>query len=245
MRRILLAMLLCALLTAAAGCRSESEPSDALILTPESIHPTVEPVEPAAPPEQETNPGEDGTADTAEKETMSVPEEKTPDAEPEPVQSEPETPSEPSPPPPASQDPPVERSEPAPPQPPSQPPSQPPVPVTPEPAAPEPEPVKPVPAEPEPEEPAPSEPEPTEPAFDIDYWISYAKSYASGIGLNLNSEAVYCWDNPIIAGSGSKYLERDIQGMLNKYSRDEEITDVWVWATPRADGNYDLFIGYA
>lgn len=35
--------------------------------------------------------------------------------------------------------------------------------------------------------------------FDIDYWISFAKDYAQSVGLQLDSEAVYCWDNPIRA----------------------------------------------
>lgn len=59
--------------------------------------------------------------------------------------------------------------------------------------------------------PEPPKEEPTEPVFDIDYWISFAKSYAESIGLALNSEAVYCWDNPIDADAGCIYLERDIQ----------------------------------
>lgn len=240
--KVLTTIVTCALLIPLTGCISRNSENSPFTSDHSTTNIEASSAETAM---KEPSAGPAASEDTAEKETLQVPKEKAPDVESEPVQSEPEKPSEPSPPPPALQESPMERSEPAPPQPPPQPPSQPPVPVTPEPAAPEPEPVEPVPAEPEPEEPAPSEPEPTEPAFDIDYWISYAKSYASGIGLNLNSEAVYCWDNPIIAGSGSKYLERDIQGMLNKYNRDEEITDVWVWATPRADGNYDLFIGYA
>ena len=66
----------------------------------------------------------------------------------------------------------------------------------------------------------PTEPpkqESTEPAFDISYWISFAKSYAESVGLTLNSEAVYCWDNPIDADAGCIYLERDIQSRLNRY----------------------------
>ena len=91
----------------------------------------------------------------------------------------------------------------------------------------------------------PKETETTAPEFDIDYWISFARNYAVGVGLNLDDSATDCWDNPLIAGSQSKYLERDISGILDKYSRDEDITDVWIWAEPRSDGNYDLFIGYA
>ena len=53
--------------------------------------------------------------------------------------------------------------------------------------------------------PEPPKEEPTEPVFDIDYWISFAKSYAESIGLVLDSGAVYCWDNPIAAGVKCKY----------------------------------------
>lgn len=106
--------------------------------------------------------------------------------------------------------------------------------------------------EPEPEAPSAPEPEPpeeqtaeTEPAFDIEYWISFAKDYAKSVGLALNSEAVYCWDNPLGAGSHSKYLERDITACLNRYAKDEDITEVWVWTEQTGDNTYDLYIGYA
>ena len=62
----------------------------------------------------------------------------------------------------------------------------------------------------------PPQEEPTEPAFDIGYWIGFAKSYAESVGLTLNSEAVYCWDNPIAAGSQCKYTERDIKHPITK-----------------------------
>lgn len=96
--------------------------------------------------------------------------------------------------------------------------------------------------------PQPTEPpkqESTEPAFDISYWISFAKSYAESVGLALNSEAVYCWDNPIDADAGCIYLERDIQSRLNRYAADAEITDVWVWYEPVSAGSYLIYIGYA
>lgn len=83
------------------------------------------------------------------------------------------------------------------------------------------------------------------PEFDIQMWIDYAAEYAGSVGLNLSSEATACWDNPITAGSHSLYLERDIESRLNRYSRDEDITDVWIWAEERSDGSYDLYIGYA
>lgn len=91
----------------------------------------------------------------------------------------------------------------------------------------------------------PIEEEPEAPAFQIQTWIDYAVGYAESVGLNVSPDATDCWDNPIAAGSHSLYLERDIQSRLNRYSRDGEITDVWVWAEERSDGNYDLYIGYA
>ena len=100
-----------------------------------------------------------------------------------------------------------------------------------------------------PSDPVVQEPEPesteAEPDFDIGYWVSYAKGYAQSVGLELDSGAVYCWDNPITAGSHCIYLERDITSRLNRYSKDGDITQVWVWAEDRGDGSYDLYIGYA
>lgn len=92
--------------------------------------------------------------------------------------------------------------------------------------------------------PQPAE-EPTAPEFDIQMWVDYAMGYAESVGLNLSPDATACWDNPITAGSHSLYLERDIQSRLNRYSRDGDITDVWIWAEERSDRSYDLYIGYA
>lgn len=167
------------------------------------------------------------------------------EAEPAPEQTEPLVQTEPQKP-----------AEPAEPQKPQEPPAaqtQPPAPPEPEPAPAEPsKPTEPAPQEPVPvptePEPIPTEPEPTQPAqpeFDVSYWVSYAKSYAQSIGLELDSEAVSCWDNPIIASANSKYLERDLCGMLDKYSRDADITVVWIWAEPRTDTSWDIYIGYA
>ena len=102
---------------------------------------------------------------------------------------------------------------------------------------------EPVPTEP-PQETTPPE-EPAVPEFNIQTWIDYAKAYAVNVGLRLESSAVDCWDNPITAGAFSSCLERDIQSRLDRYSRDEDITDVWIWAEKRSDGSYDLYIGYA
>lgn len=84
-----------------------------------------------------------------------------------------------------------------------------------------------------------------EPEFEISYWISFAKTYAQSVGLNLDAAAVDCWDNPITAGAHCIYLERDITNRLNRYSKDEDITDVWIWAVDLGNGTYDLYIGYA
>ena len=91
----------------------------------------------------------------------------------------------------------------------------------------------------------PTEPQPTEPSFDIDKWIEFAKRYAESIGLVLDPEAVDCWDNPMIAGPKSKYLERDIKGILDRYKTVEGFSAVWIWAELEGNGNYRLFIGYA
>ena len=101
------------------------------------------------------------------------------------------------------------------------------------------------PAEPEPTAGQPSEEPSAEPSFNIENWVSFAKNYAESVGLELDSEAVSCWDNPIIASAGSKYLERDLCGMLNKYNRDEDITAVLVWGGPRKDSSWGNYIGYA
>lgn len=113
------------------------------------------------------------------------------------------------------------------------------------PKAPEPE-LSEEPTETQPQEPEPPvAEEPTEPIFDIQTWIDYANAYAESIGLRMESSAVDCWDNPISVGTHCSYLERDIQSRLNRYARDEDITDVWIWAEARSDGKYDLYIGYA
>ena len=92
-----------------------------------------------------------------------------------------------------------------------------------------------------------TEPKPTEnPApFDIDNWIAYARSYAENKGLVLSDTAVDCWDNPIRAGTHCIFLERDIQSRLDRYAKDEDIADVWIWAEATDNDCYDIYIGYA
>ena len=100
----------------------------------------------------------------------------------------------------------------------------------------------------EPSVPAITEPEPTsepEPTFDIEHWISYAKSTAVSLGLTLDSSATDCWDNPITAKPTCIYLERDISSRLNRYAKDEEITAVWIWYECIGTSSYLIYIGYA
>ena len=100
----------------------------------------------------------------------------------------------------------------------------------------------------EPPVPAITEPEPTpepETTFDIDCWISYAKSTAVSLGLTLDSAATDCWDNPISAEQGCIYLERDINSRLKRYAEDKSITDVWIWYECIGTGSYLIYIGYA
>ena len=90
-----------------------------------------------------------------------------------------------------------------------------------------------------------TEPDASQSEFDIQYWISFAKEYAISISLSLDSAAIDCWDNPIGAGEHCIYLERDIKSRLNRYAKDEDITDVWIWAEPAGNDCYNIYIGYA
>ena len=88
------------------------------------------------------------------------------------------------------------------------------------------------------------DPEP-KPEFSISYWINFAKGYAQKVGLVLNSEAVDCWDNPTYADASCIYLERDLSGRLNRYAKDPDVTDVWIWYESIGNGEYLIYIGYA
>ena len=92
-------------------------------------------------------------------------------------------------------------------------------------------------------EPEDNEPEPTAP-FDIDYWISYAKTTAQQNGLSLDSTATDCWDNPITANPDCIYLERDINSRMSRYARDG-FTCVWVWYECVGTDSYLIYVGYA
>lgn len=87
--------------------------------------------------------------------------------------------------------------------------------------------------------------EPPKAEFDVNYWISFAKSYALQIGLEIDETAVDCWDNPTTANADCIYLERDLTHRLDRYNRDDDITAVNIWAESLGNGNYLIYIAYA
>ncbi len=96
----------------------------------------------------------------------------------------------------------------------------------------------------EPEKPQESKPAPEKPAIQIDDYIAYGQSYAKSVGLNLNPEAIYCWDTPITA-TDPEYLKRDIRDTMDWYVQSCDISEVWLWAEDDGKGGYLLYIGYA
>lgn len=75
-------------------------------------------------------------------------------------------------------------------------------------------------------------------------YVSYAKSYAQSIGLELDSTATECWDNPITANSRRTGIKDDIKSRLNRYKNVEDFTAVWIWAEKVSDTEYEIYIGY-
>lgn len=93
----------------------------------------------------------------------------------------------------------------------------------------------------------PKEPKSTEPpkqTFDVSEYVSYAKNYAQSIGLEVDSTATECWDNPITANSRRTGIKDDIKSRLNRYKNVEGFTAVWVWAEKVSDTEYEIYIGY-
>lgn len=87
-------------------------------------------------------------------------------------------------------------------------------------------------------------PRPEEKAFDMDYWLAYAKDYAVSIGLVLDPEATGTWDTPIRCSSKTEdVLAAYIRDDLAYYKDQEGCTAVWIWAEQVGDGQYELFIG--
>ena len=95
------------------------------------------------------------------------------------------------------------------------------------------------------ETPSESVTEPPKAEFDVNYWISFARSYAHQIGLEIDETAVDCWDNPTTANADCIYLERDLTHRLDRYNRDDDITAVNIWAESLGNGNYLIYIAYA
>ena len=87
--------------------------------------------------------------------------------------------------------------------------------------------------------------EPPKAEFDVNYWISFARSYALQIGLEIDPTAVDCWDNPTTANTDCIYLERDLKSRLNRYASDEDISAVNIWSESLGNGNYLIYIAYA
>ena len=97
------------------------------------------------------------------------------------------------------------------------------------------------------EEVKPTKPKPTEevkPRFDVNSYVNYAKSYAQSIGLELDSTATDCWDNPITVNAKRTGIKDDIQSRLNRYKNVEGFTAVCVWAEKVSDTEYEIYIGY-
>ena len=93
----------------------------------------------------------------------------------------------------------------------------------------------------------PKEPKPTEPpkqTFDVSEYVSYAKSYAQSIGLELDSTTTECWDNPISANPNRSGIKSDIESRLNRYKNSEGFTSVWIWTEKISDTEYNIYIGY-
>ena len=95
------------------------------------------------------------------------------------------------------------------------------------------------------ETPSESVTEPPKAEFDINYWISFARSYALQIGLEIDETAVDCWDNPTTANADCIYLERNLTHRLDRYNRDDDITAVNIWAERLGNENYLIYIAYA
>lgn len=95
-------------------------------------------------------------------------------------------------------------------------------------------------------EPVP-DPKPTDPPeveFDVSSYVSMAKSYGQSIGLQLDSTATACWDNPVYANASSVYIQRDLQDTLNWY-KDSGFTSFWVWTENLGNNDFNIYIGYA
>ncbi len=88
-------------------------------------------------------------------------------------------------------------------------------------------------------------PAPIAEIFDIAKYTDFAQSYAVQIGLQLDSSAVDCWDNPITAKAGYTNIEENIRSRLDRYKNIDEFAAVCIWTVKISDSEYEIFIGYA
>ena len=88
------------------------------------------------------------------------------------------------------------------------------------------------------------EPEP-EPEVDIGYYVQYAEDCAVNNGLEVCSDAIYCYDTPVIVTSKNHdNAISEIEEAMSYYAR-HGMTAVTIWYDQESDGDYRLFIGYA
>lgn len=88
-------------------------------------------------------------------------------------------------------------------------------------------------------------PKVTEPTVDIDYFITYAKDYANNIGLQYDSTATACWDNPIAADKNTQRVIEEIEYRLNRYKNIEEFEYICIWYEKTPKNEFEIYIGYA
>lgn len=87
-------------------------------------------------------------------------------------------------------------------------------------------------------------PEP-EPEVDIGYYVQYAEDCAVNNGLEVCSDAIYCYDTPVIVTSKNHdNAISEIEEAMSYYAR-HGMTAVTIWYDQESDGDYRLFIGYA
>lgn len=89
-----------------------------------------------------------------------------------------------------------------------------------------------------------SQTQPELPIFDVSAYVQAAKDYGAQIGLALDSTATACWDDPLTANAGCRYLTRDLQDRLDWYKQ-SGFTAFWVWSEQIAGEEYLIYIGYA
>ena len=72
---------------------------------------------------------------------------------------------------------------------------------------------------------------------------SVMKNYLSQVKDRYDYVLIDCM--PSLGMIKCKYTERDIRGYLDRYAKDGDITDVWIWYEQTGSGSYEIYIGYA